>query len=215
MSEPPVEDGKSVKRFTVGGMNVAAYQFKEYGSKDKDGNLLTPTTNIVTFTHATGNYTYNTTMREDSVSLFSLDNVFPNWRPAELAAQATSPNVKLNGNILSWTDNSPVQPGQCYAVFKNDELITITQAHQITLNNVVSNAIYSVRSANAKGGFSEPSATSSVAGIHKLQTSDKAIVRTKYFRPDGTACQQDTKGRVLTMQTFSDGTTKTMKRIVK
>ena len=215
MSEPPVEDGKSVKRFTVGGMNVAAYQFKEYGSKDKEGNLLTPTTNIVTFTHATGNYTYNTTMREDSVSLFSLDNVFPNWRPAELAAQATSPNVKLNGNILSWTDNSSVQPGQCYAVFKNDELITITQAHQITLNNVVSNAIYSVRSANAKGGFSEPSATSSVAGIHKLQASDKAIIRTKYFRPDGTACQQDTKGLVLTMQTFSDGTTKTMKRIVK
>ena len=215
MNEQPLNEGNSIKRFTLNGMNIAAYQFKEYASKDEQGNILTPQKNVVTFTHSTGNYTYNTTMSADSAALFTLDKVFPDWQPADLTAQATSPDVKLNGKTLSWTASSTVAPNPWYAVFKDNELLTITQSLQYTLKDVANGAIYSVRTANAMGGFSEPTSSSGTTNLRNLSVNDKEVVRTNYFRPDGTACNAQTQGMVVVVQAFADGSVKACKRIVR
>ena len=215
MNEQPLNEDYSIKRFTLNGMNIAAYQFKEYASKDEQGNILTPQKNVVTFTHSTGNYTYNTTMSADSAALFTLDKVFPDWQPADLTAQATSPDVKLNGKTLSWTASSTVTPNPWYAVFKDNELLTITQSLQYTLKDVANGAIYSVRTANAMGGFSEPTSSSVTTNLRNLSVNDKEVVRTNYFRPDGTACNAQTQGMVVVVQAFADGSVKACKRIVR
>ena len=215
MTDAPLNDGKAIKRFTVGGMNVAAYQFKEFGSKTEQGANLTPVHNYVTFVHGTGNFTYDTTMSADSASLFTLDKVFSDWKPAVLAAQVTSPTVTLKGKTLSWTAASGSIGTPSYAVFKDDELLTITNARQYALEEVVKGATYTVRVANEMGGFGPSTPSSTTTGLSLLAANDSKVVGTHYFYLDGTACDAQAKGVVLVVETMANGSRKSSKKILK
>jgi len=215
MTDAPLNDGKAIKRFTVGGMNIAAYQFKEFGSKTEQGANLTPVHNYVTFVHGTGNFTYDTTMSADSASLFTLDKVFPDWKPAVLAAQVTSPTVTLKGKTLSWTAASGSIGTPSYAVFKNDELLTITNARQYALEEVVKGATYTVRVANEMGGFGPSTPSSTTTGLSLLAANDSNVVGTHYFYLNGTACDAQAKGVVLVVETMANGSRKSSKKILK
>lgn len=76
-------------RWTVAGMNIAAYKFMEFGTMDKDGNVTTPSSNIVTFTHSSGNKTYETVLTAAEVENYTVANIFGEWAPDQIAAQVT------------------------------------------------------------------------------------------------------------------------------
>ena len=75
-------------RFKTEGMNCSADKFVEFNSKDKEGNVITPVTNVLEFTHSNGNKKYETVLTADQATEYALEKVFPDWRPEEIAAQS-------------------------------------------------------------------------------------------------------------------------------
>lgn len=83
--------GKLVEsRFTAAGMNVAAYRFKEYMTMDAEGNVTTPESHVMNFTHSTGNYEYETVMTEEEAAQYTLENIYGEWAPDLTAAQVVA-----------------------------------------------------------------------------------------------------------------------------
>lgn len=63
-------------RFTAAGMNCAADGFYEFRTFDQNGNVISPATNIINFTHSTGNKQYETILTKERAVNFSKANVF-------------------------------------------------------------------------------------------------------------------------------------------
>lgn len=85
-----LDNSLAASRWTIAGMNVAAYKFKEFGTTDKDGNVTTPASNVVTFTHSSGNLTYETVLSADEAAAYTVANIYGEWAPDQVAAQVTS-----------------------------------------------------------------------------------------------------------------------------
>ena len=137
-------------RFTLAGMNVAAYKFKEYHSIDKDGNVVSPASLVETFTKDSQSFTYDIILSDEEAAAFTLDKVFTNWAPADIAKQAIAPAfVKLDGTALTWEDN---KTATVWAVLKNGEVIDFVTTASYTVDDA--SAVYAVRAANGMGGLS-------------------------------------------------------------
>lgn len=142
-------------RFTLNGMNVAAYSFKEYNSKDTEGNVITPASLVETFTHANGNYTYDIVLSASEAAEYAYDKVFTDWDPATQAMQAGAPDdAKYENGVITWT--SPKNGATAYAIFLNDALVGITEESSFNLeviDFIPGMDRITIRSANAMGGF--------------------------------------------------------------
>ena len=86
-------------RFNASGMNVAAKGFYEYNTKDAEGNVISPVSNIVNFTHSSGNNKYETILSDEEAAKYTIANIFKDWRADEIAAQVT--NIKSGTVFLS------------------------------------------------------------------------------------------------------------------
>lgn len=155
-------------RFTLAGMNVAAYKFKEYNSIDTEGNVVSPESLVETFTKDSQSYTYDIILSPmEALEYVSLVNdTFQGWSPQSKAAQAPMPSyVNLSGNTLSWDDNNPAN---LWAVIKNGNVITYVTTPEYTVDDV--NAQYAVSAANTMGGLSEPAAVGAYAMVTLAET---------------------------------------------
>lgn len=63
-------------RFTAAGMNSAADGFYEYNTLDEAGNVISPASNIINFTHATGNKKYETILTAEEAANYTKIKVF-------------------------------------------------------------------------------------------------------------------------------------------
>jgi hypothetical protein len=141
-------------RFTLEGMNVAAYKFKEYHSLDTEGNVVSPASLVETFTKGSQSYTYDIILSDEEAAAFTLDKVFTNWSPADFTAQAPMPSfVKLEGTTLTWSENNA---DKMWAVLKNGNVVAFTTTASYTIDDA--DAQYAVRAANKMGGLSEAAA---------------------------------------------------------
>lgn len=77
------------QRFTPSGMNVAAYGFYEYKSMDVDGTVVSPASNVINFTHSTGNRQYETILTDAEAEKYTVANIFGSWAPDQICAQVT------------------------------------------------------------------------------------------------------------------------------
>ena len=137
-------------RFTLAGMNVAACKFKEYNSMDTEGNVVSPASLVETFTKDSQKYTYDIILSDEEAAEFTLDKVFANWTPAEIAKQAIAPAfVKLEGTNLTWEDN---KSAKIWAVLKNGSVIDFVDAPSYTVDDAT--AEYAIRAVSAMGGLS-------------------------------------------------------------
>ena len=168
-------------RFTTAGMNCAADKFVEYNSMDTNGNCISPKTNVLNFTHSTGDKKYETILTAEEAAEYALDKVFPDWAPDKIAAQveyeqgeAVSENVYLvNGKIYSGM------------LPEGTDLM--------------------VRKANGRGGFG-PEVKVNSSGITEItaENADKAI-STKYYNLQGQPVYNPTNGLVIKVDTFGNG----------
>ncbi|MCI6619201.1 MAG: pectinesterase family protein [Prevotella sp.] len=72
-------------RYCAKGMNTVNVEFYEYHSTDANGQLITPKSNIVTFTmRKAGQQTAETVIGKQDARRFALKKVFPTWRPDRL-----------------------------------------------------------------------------------------------------------------------------------
>ena len=166
----PNEIAKS--RFTTGGMNVAADKFKEYNSMDKNGNVVSPASNVLTFTKDNTKNTYETILTAAEAAEYSLDKVFKDWKPADAAAQLTMGEVKKAATTITWT---AVEGAKAYAVIADGNLAAIVDGTATSYSLTGSDAeTVELRAANAMGGFGAATVATDATGINEIENGTKA-----------------------------------------
>ena len=194
-------------RWTTGGMNVVAKNFFEYNTVDENGKVISPAENIVKFTKDKEVSEYNTIITAEKAAEFSLDKVFTNWKPADLAAQkSASAATESNGN-LAWEGDA-----QMYIVLKDGNFFAMTAEKSLDIAGAT--GTWSVRAANEMGGFGKM--TSVVTGIKNIAAADEAAtVSTAIFSISGAQQNSLQKGINIVVKTLADGSKKTEKVIMK
>ena len=167
-------------RFITTGMNNQSGVFHEYNSINKDGDVVSPATNVQTFTDKNGGdaQTYETILTAEQAAGYTLDKVFTDWAPADYTIQVEAPAAELKDGTITWTpaDNGAI----AYAVFKNGTLLGITTESSFIVEAVTdtgdaasrraeANDEYTIRAANSRGGFGEPKVVSIATGINNVK----------------------------------------------
>ena len=167
----------AAKRFTAAGMNVPADKFVEFNSMDADGNVVTPTTNVVKFTKDSKVNEMETVINAEEAAAYALDKVFPTWTPAALASQVTTANVTLTDNTLKW---DAVNDAFAYAIICNGKIEAIVDASVTSYAVNDASATYAVRAANEMGGVGEAVATGTNTAINNIANTaeGKQIIHT-------------------------------------
>ena len=194
-------------RWTTGGMNVVAKNFFEYNTVDENGKVISPAENIVKFTTDKEVSEYNTIITAEKAAEFSLDKVFSNWKPAELAAQKSATAATESNGKLDWEGDA-----QMYIVLKDGKFFAMTA--EKSLDTAGATGSWSVRAANEMGGFGQM--TSIVTGIKNIASAkDAATVSTAIFSVSGAQQNSLQKGINIVVKTLADGSKKTSKLVVK
>lgn len=183
------QPSKLVKtRFTVGGMNCAADKFVEYNTMDAEGNVISPSSNVLEFTHSTGNKKYETILTAEQAAEYAIEKVFPNWRAEEIAAQKAMGAVKLEGNAITW---SAVEGSAAYAVLKNGKVVDIVTGTSYAVDDT--QAVWAVRAANGRGGFGEASVANTGTGISNVEAADADGAVSKFIENGKVVIVKDSK----------------------
>ena len=167
-------------RFTLSGMNVAAQNFREFNSMDKNGNIVSPASLVETFTKGDVSYTYDIILKAEEVEQYAYDKVFTEWDPASLSRQVEAPaDAKYDNGTVTWTRlrNGSI----AFAIFKNGEFagLSTDDSFNITVDPAADELL--IRAANPAGGFG-PAAhvAGTVNGIEALQPSPVTSAHTIY-----------------------------------
>ena len=160
-----INSGKlAATRWTVAGMNSAPVSYKEYNTVDKSGNgMNTPASNIIEFTHSTGNNTMETVLSAEEAQEYALDKFFTDWAPAAIAAQETIDTENLDPEAVYLVENN----GAFVALVKGSALSAYTQG--------------TVRKANARGGFGAAVDLSLVTGIKNAASMEQTTHHTAIY----------------------------------
>lgn len=160
-----INSGKlAATRWTVAGMNSAPVSYKEYNTVDKSGNgMNTPASNIIEFTHSTGNNTMETVLSAEEAQEYALDKFFTDWNPAAIAAQETVDTENLDPEAVYLVENN----GAFVALVKGSALSAYTQG--------------TVRKANARGGFGAAADLSLVTGIKNAASMEQTTHHTAIY----------------------------------
>ena len=194
-------------RWTTGGMNVVAKNFFEYNTVDENGKVISPAENIVKFTKDKEVSEYNTIITAEKAAEFSLDKVFTNWKPADLAAQKSATAATESNGKLAWEGDA-----QMYIVLKDGNFFAMTAEKSLDIAGAT--GTWSVRAANEMGGFGKM--TSVVTGIKNIAAADEAAtVSTAIFSISGAQQNSLQKGINIVVKTLADGSKKTEKVIMK
>ncbi len=167
-------------RFKTTGMNCAADRFVEYNSMDTEGNRISPESNVLKFTHSSGDKEYETILTDEEAAGYAIDKVFPDWRPEEIAAQVT---FNENEDVAS---NVYLVDGKIYAGY------------------LPTGTALKVRKANSRGGFG-PEVEISYSGIDNIGTETANVVNTCYYNLQGVRVNESYKGIVLKVETLDSG----------
>lgn len=194
-------------RWTTGGMNVVAKNFFKYNTVDENGKVISPAENIVKFTKDKEVSEYNTIITAEKAAEFSLDKVFNNWKPADLAAQKSATAATESNGKLAWEGDA-----QMYIVLKDGKFFAMTAEKSLDIAGAT--GTWSVRAANEMGGFGKM--TSVVTGIKNIAAADEAAtVSTAIFSISGAQQNSLQKGINIVVKTLADGSKKTEKVIMK
>ncbi len=99
---------------------------------DAEGNVTTPESHVMNFTHSTGNYEYETVMTDEEAAQYTLENIYGDWAPDQTAAQLELTQASYGSVICTKENIESRLPWILY--FLGDEEITL-------------------RAANGRGGF--------------------------------------------------------------
>ena len=161
-------------RFTLSGMNVAAYGFYEFGTKNPNGQDITPASNVLTFTHSSGNKQYETILTAEKAAEYTIANIFGEWQPDQICAQleaTASATISEDKKTLSWT---AVEGATAYLLILSTGEHVIVPATQtsFTAEEAIEGAW--VRTANGRGGFGAAAVAGDVSNIETIQNASTA-----------------------------------------
>lgn len=202
------------KRWTEKGMNNRDPKlFGEYGTMDENGNDITPASNVITSYGGT----FETILTAEQAANFAYEKMFIDWDPASIATQMPAPaNARRLVSKLVW---DPVEGATKYLLEMNGQFLALLDGAGDTGYNLnywtdTSNpdAIYTVRAANAHGGFGEKAEMTASTGI---DTIDAEVIKTEFFSVDGKQLNAPQLGLNIVVKTTADGRKLTEKVIVE
>ncbi len=130
-------------RFTVGGMNVAAYKFTEFGTKDANGTVTTPASNVIKFTHSSGDKEYETVLSADEAAKYTVANIYGTWAPDVTCQQVTElakgQTYLVNGAITTTipAEGSVVRIANSRGGFGPEVTVTATSVNSVSADAAV------------------------------------------------------------------------------
>ncbi len=195
-------------RFKTAGMNVPADKFVEFNTLDANGNVVSPASNQLTFTKDKASNTMETILTADEAAAYALDKVFTDWTPADDAAQV-SVKAEVTEDALTFTSDATY-----FAVFQNGEFVTITTDKTYALNGADAET-FSVRAANARGGFGEAYKVGGNSAINYIDAADAEVLSTSIYALSGAKLNGLQRGVNIVVRTLSNGTTQAARVIVK
>ena len=184
-----------IQRWTKELMNKGAFpKFGEYNTRDTEGTLLTPESNVVKFVDTKdGSKTQEveTVLTEKEVAGYLYDTFFGSaWNPAQETKPARL-EVKKEGNLLKWESN-----GTAYLVYVNGVLATMTTD---TEYEVEDGDEITVRAANGRGGFGVALKAGEATGVEQVPFENGANMKVKKILADGQLLVELPDGRVYNM----------------
>jgi hypothetical protein len=157
-------------RWNLSGINCDYSIAGEYGTKNANGQDITPASNEVTFKKQ--NTTMNTILTADQAATYTIDYVLGDWATTAQAEtkQVAAPAAKFeNGNIVWNAEDGAI----AYALFKNGEFVAITTETSF-LADYNANDTWTIRAANARGGFGTAATVQGLAtGISNTATGNQ------------------------------------------
>lgn len=206
-----LNDGTKYAYFDIAAMDAAiADKFRLDVLKDAEGNTFSPAEKMVLFKDKNGKAKEaeeNIILTAEEAATYTLDAVFGDWKPANLASQTAATAATLSNDKLSWTGDA-----QMYLVAKDGKFFALTTEKSVNLNG--EKGSFTVRAANQMGGFG--ATTNSVStGIRNIATATAAVIKTAIYAADGTQLSNLQKGINIIVKTLADGSKKTSKVIVK
>ena len=157
-------------RWNLKGINCDYSIAGEYGTKDAQGNNITPASNTVTFTLQ--NTTLNTILSADEAATYTIDYVLGDWAQTaqQEAKQLEAPaDAKYDNGTVTWT---PANNGAtAYLIEKNGEFVAITTQPTYNITVDAAKDALTIRAANGRGGFGPAAA---VAGTVNAVSAVKA-----------------------------------------
>ena len=82
-------------RFDYRGMRTVLSDFKEYGTMDAEGHDIMPKSNVVTFQLNDERNPVETILKQEEVGKYTIDNVFPDWKPEKVLRKMEKKAQKL------------------------------------------------------------------------------------------------------------------------
>ena len=168
-------DGNKIERWTKELMNANAWpRFGEYNTHLENGTVLTPASNVVTFVDTkSGNATQNieTVLSADQAASYTMEYTLGDWA-ATAAADATQAVCEEQ-----WAE---LEADAIYMAECEGEFVMLLKGSEIEQLMIYDGKTYTLRKANARGGFGPKAGEESHEGIETTKT-DAAKV-TKMFR---------------------------------
>jgi pectin methylesterase-like acyl-CoA thioesterase len=87
-------------RFEPKGIGTIQNYFKEYNTKSADGEIITPNSNVVTFTLKGEENAVETILTKQEAKQYQLNNIFPDWKPRNIVFKLADKAVKLRKQNL-------------------------------------------------------------------------------------------------------------------
>ena len=159
-------------RWNLSGLNCDYSIAGEYGTKNANGQDITPAKNEVTFTKQ--NTKLNTILDASALQTYSIENVLGDWaaNAQRDARQLDAPaHAKYEDNTVTFdmTDNGMI----ACALFKNGEFVAISANgvfNDITIDP--SKDALTIRTANMRGGFGpEGPVAGTLSSVNNVQTA--------------------------------------------
>ena len=163
--------------------------FGEYNTMDINGVDITPETNTIKIKSS-----FQTILSASMAATFDYDKMFSanaekKWDPAKLTMQMAGPaDAKYNKGTVTW---SAVDGVETYALFMDDEFVTLTDKTSYDIDVNPDRYRLSIRSANPMGGFG-PAAH--VAGTIGIQTVKRVMDDDAIYNLQGVRVMKPGKG---------------------
>ena len=169
-------------RWNPSGINVDYTVAGEFGTKNAEGTDITPASNIVTFQKA--GTTLETILTAEQAAQYSIENVLGDWAVEAQAAtvQAAAPKATIQNGVITIVPANGGDAG-VYLIERNGEFVKLTSETTVVVeeNNSQSFGMeptyvitYTVRAANAMGGFGEAAVATDPTAVENISANDNA-----------------------------------------
>lgn len=183
MTKDASADKDKIQRWTLGAMNALPELFGEYYSVNEQGENITPASNNVKFVLNSSEKQMETVLSAEQAATYTMDYTLGNWS-ATAKTDATQ--------AVCEPEAAQFEPDGIYLVEANGQFAAIIKGSEFMDSFALYDGVnYTVRKANARGGFGNVAGEEEHEDITNTEVSNKQV--TKMIRDGKVVIVRDNK----------------------